>query len=64
MLECLPQVPEDSILGLAAACRADPNPRKVDLTLGVYMNEEGLCPVFDAIRLAQDALVQAERTKV
>lgn len=63
MLECLPQVPEDSILGLAAACRADPNPRKVDLTVGIYMNEEGLCPVFDAIRLAQDALVQEERTK-
>ncbi|MBM67867.1 MAG: aromatic amino acid aminotransferase [Haliea sp.] len=63
MLECLPQVPEDSILGLAAACRADPNPHKVDLTVGIYMNEEGLCPVFDAIRLAQEALVGEERTK-
>ncbi len=64
MLETLPQVPEDSILGLAAACRADPNPNKVDLTLGVYMNEEGLCPVFDAVRLAQRALVDEETTKV
>ncbi|MEQ9464092.1 MAG: amino acid aminotransferase [Haliea sp.] len=64
MLETLPQVPEDSILGLAAACRADPNPNKVDLTLGVYMNEEGVCPVFDAVRLAQRALVDEEKTKV
>ena len=63
MLECLPQLPEDSILGLAAACRADPNPQKVDLTVGIYMNEEGVCPVFDAIRLAQDSLVQEEHTK-
>ncbi len=63
MLECLPQVPEDSILGLAAACRADPNPLKVDLTVGIYMNEEGLCPVFDAIRQAQETLVKEERTK-
>ncbi len=63
MLETLPQVPEDSILGLAAACRADPNPNKVDLTVGIYMNEEGLCPVFEAVRLAQQALVGEETTK-
>lgn len=63
MLEMLPQVPEDSILGLAAACRADPNPHKVDLTLGIYMNEEGVCPVLEAVRLAQEALVAEETTK-
>tara|TARA_R110002110_G_scaffold184698_2_gene391504 strand:+ start:27291 stop:28487 length:1197 start_codon:yes stop_codon:yes gene_type:complete len=63
MLETLPQVPEDSILGLAAACRADPNPQKVDLTVGIYMNEEGVCPVFDAVSLAQQALVEEETTK-
>ncbi len=63
MLETLPQVPEDSILGLAAACRADPNPHKVDLTLGIYMNEKGVCPVFEAVRLAQQSLVQEETTK-
>lgn len=63
MLDTLPQVPEDSILGLAAACRADPNPHKVDLTVGIYMNEEGVCPVFDAVRLAQEALVGEETTK-
>lgn len=63
MLEMLPQVPEDSILGLAAACRADPNLHKVDLTLGIYMNEEGVCPVLEAVRLAQEALVAEETTK-
>lgn len=63
MLEILPQVPEDSILGLAAACRADPHPHKVDLTLGIYMNEEGVCPVLEAVRLAQQALVEEETTK-
>ena len=45
MFDSLPVLPPDSILGLAAACRADPNPDKVDLTLGVYMDETGLCPV-------------------
>ncbi len=64
MFDSLPILPPDSILGLAAACRADPNPHKVDLTLGVYMDESGLCPVFDAVKRAQQALVEEEATKV
>ena len=64
MFDSLPVLPPDSILGLAAACRADPNPDKVDLTLGVYMDETGLCPVFEAVQQAQQALVREEQTKV
>ena len=64
MFDSLPVLPPDSILGLAAACRADPNPNKVDLTLGVYMDETGLCPVFESVRQAQKALVSEEQTKV
>ena len=57
MLQQLQQLPADPILGISAACRADPNPHKVDLAVGIYMNEEGVCPVFEAVRLAQRALV-------
>lgn len=64
MFDSLPVLPPDSILGLAAACRADPNPDKVDLTLGVYMDETGLCPVFESVQEAQRALVNEELTKV
>ncbi len=63
MLQQLPPVPVDPILGLSAACRADPNPLKVDLTVGIYMDEQGLCPVFEAVRRAQLALVQSEDSK-
>ncbi|MBN7795701.1 aromatic amino acid transaminase [Parahaliea mediterranea] len=63
MLESLPRLPDDPILGLAAAARADGNPDKVDLTVGIYMDESGLCPVFDAVRQAQRALVDEEATK-
>ncbi len=63
MLDKLERLPADTILGLAAACRADPNPAKVDLTVGIYMDEQGLCPVFDAVRQAQLELVNQERTK-
>ena len=63
MLDKLERLPADTILGLAAACRADPNPDRVDLTIGIYMDEQGLCPVFDAVRQAQRALVAEEVTK-
>ena len=63
MLDGLEQLPPDSILGLAAAARADTNPDKVDLTVGIYMDESGVCPVFNAVRLAQQALVEEETSK-
>ncbi len=63
MLEQLPQLPDDPILGLAAECRSDPNPEKVDLTVGIYMDEVGVCPVFDSIAKAQQKLVRDELTK-
>lgn len=63
MLQQLQQLPADPILGISAACRADPNPHKVDLAVGIYMNDEGVCPVFEAVRLAQRALEAEEVTK-
>lgn len=63
MLDRLPRLPDDPILGLAAACRADPNPDKVDLTVGIYMDEQGVCPVFDAIKRAERALLEEENSK-
>ncbi len=63
MLDRLPQLPADPILGLAAQARADQNPDKVDLTVGIYMDEQGLCPVFEAVQLAQRSLIEDESTK-
>ncbi len=63
MLQQLQQLPADPILGISAACRADPNPNKVDLAVGIYMNDAGVCPVFEAVQLAQRALEAEEVTK-
>ena len=63
MLEHLPELPDDPILGLAAECRADPNPKKVDLTVGIYMDESGRCPIFASIARAQEKLIAQELTK-
>lgn len=63
MLDILEPLPIDPILGIAAVARADANPHKVDLSVGVYMDDQGLCPVFGAVREAQAALVAGESTK-
>jgi aspartate aminotransferase len=63
MFESLERLPADPILGLSAACAADPNPSKVDLTVGVYKDESGQTPVFAAIQRAQEALTEREVTK-
>jgi aspartate aminotransferase len=63
MLDKLERLPADSILGLAAIAQADANPNKVDLTVGVYMNEDGVCPVFKAVKMAQAALQHEEVSK-
>ncbi len=63
MLDKLERLPADPILGLAAIAKADTNPDKVDLTVGIYMDEDGVCPVFKAVQLAQAALEQEEVSK-
>lgn len=63
MLQSLDQLPADPILGLSAAARADDNPDKVDLTVGIYMDDAGVCPVFKAVQQAQKALEEEEVTK-
>ena len=63
MFEQLERLPEDPILGLSALCKQDDNPKKVDLTVGVYKDEAGATPVFEAIKRAQAIVTQEEVTK-
>ncbi len=63
MFEQLERLPEDPILGLSALCKQDDNPKKVDLTVGVYKDETGATPVFEAIKRAQAIVTQEEVTK-
>src|SRR2546430_17607660 len=63
MFERLESVIPDPILGLMAAFRADPDPRKVDLGVGVYRDDHGETPVLEAVRRAESALLARQRTK-
>lgn len=57
------RVPGDPILGLLDAYRADPNPAKLDLGVGVYKDALGLTPIPKAVKLAEQRLIDSEKTK-
>ncbi len=63
MLECLEMLPPDPILGLSAEFKADPNPAKVNLGVGVYKDDAGITPVFGSIKTAERNLLEAQDTK-
>lgn len=63
MFETFAQLPDDPILGLMAAYRADPNPNKVDLGVGVYKDPMGNTPVLDAVKLAEQICWNTEDSK-
>jgi aspartate aminotransferase len=63
MFERLEPVVPDPILGLMAAFRADTDPYKVDLGIGVYRDERGETPVLDSVRTAEGALLARQNTK-
>ncbi|HEY2808890.1 MAG TPA: amino acid aminotransferase [Steroidobacteraceae bacterium] len=63
MFEKLELISADAILGLMAAFRADPEPRKVDLGVGVFRDDRGETPVLECVRRAESALLAEQTTK-
>ncbi len=63
MFESFAPAPPDPILGLTEAFKADPNPAKVNLGVGVYQDETGRTPVLPSVKAAETALIGTETTK-
>ncbi|HEY8553389.1 MAG TPA: amino acid aminotransferase [Burkholderiales bacterium] len=59
ILGAVPLAPRDPILGVTEAYNADPNPRKVNLGVGVYYDDDGKVPVLECVRRAERALAEA-----
>lgn len=53
----------DRLMALMLAYRADPTPNKVDLGVGVYMDEAGTVPILAAVKQAERHLLATETTK-
>ncbi|OGA19608.1 MAG: aromatic amino acid aminotransferase [Betaproteobacteria bacterium RIFCSPLOWO2_02_FULL_66_14] len=54
-LASVPMAPKDPILGVTEAFNADANPRKVNLGVGVYYDENGKVPLLECVRRAEQA---------
>jgi len=52
-LAALPLAPADPILGVTEAFVADPNPKKVNLGVGVYTDDSGRIPLLECVRHAE-----------
>jgi aspartate aminotransferase len=61
--DAIGRVPGDPILGLMEAYAADTNPQKFDLGVGVYKDAQGLTPILQAVKLAEQRLVDRQTTK-
>jgi aspartate aminotransferase len=63
LFDTLQAMPADAILGLIAAYKNDPRPRKVDLGVGVYRNAAGETPVLESVKKAEHRLLGTQTTK-
>ncbi|WP_254507152.1 amino acid aminotransferase [Anatilimnocola floriformis] len=63
MFDLLPLAPPDAILGLGEAFKNDPNPNKINLSVGVYKDEQGNTPVLASIKEAERRLLEKEKSK-
>ena len=63
MFEHLKAVPPDPILGILSAYAADPNPKKIDLGIGVYKDEAGATPMLECVVEAEKILIATQTSK-
>lgn len=63
MFEHIQPAPPDAILGLTEAFAQDPNPRKINLGVGVFKDDQGKTPILDTVREAERLLLEEEDTK-
>jgi aspartate/tyrosine/aromatic aminotransferase len=62
-LRALTPAPPDPILGMAEAFKADTRTEKVNLSVGVYVDDTGVTPVLPTVLEAERRLVDAVRPK-
>jgi aspartate aminotransferase len=63
MFDHVNAVPPDPILGIISAYAADSNPKKIDLGIGVYRDEQGNTPILECVKKAEQILDSTQTTK-
>jgi aspartate aminotransferase len=57
------KAPDDAILGLNEAFTRDPNPEKINLSVGVFKDATGQTPILRTVKQAEARILQNEQTK-
>jgi aspartate aminotransferase len=63
VFETLKPLPPDAILGIMTLFRADPHASKIDLSVGVYQDEQGRTPVLASVKRAEQAMLEKQDSK-
>jgi aspartate/tyrosine/aromatic aminotransferase len=63
MLETVEQAPPDAILGLTVAFNKDPRAEKINLSVGIYQDENGKTPTLASVREAEKRLAAGPSSK-
>ncbi len=63
MFQNIELAPRDPILGLTEAFRADANPLKINLGVGVFQDEAGTTPILATVAEASRRIVASQTTK-
>jgi aspartate/tyrosine/aromatic aminotransferase len=63
LFNTLKMAPPDPIFHLKEAFTRDPNPAKIDLSVGVYQDAQGKTPILDSVRRAENMILSAETSK-
>ncbi|MEX2309686.1 MAG: amino acid aminotransferase [Pirellulales bacterium] len=62
MFEHVEAAPRDPILGLTESFREDPNPKKINLSVGVYQDATGNTPILESVRRAGRLVLERQKT--
>ncbi len=57
------QAPADPILSITESFKADSNPNKINLSVGVFVDDSGVTPILDTVREAERRLAETNATK-
>ncbi len=63
MFETIEMAPADPILGLTETFKKDHRAGKINLGVGIYMNDNGVTPIFESVRRAEKRLLEKETSK-
>ena len=63
LFNAVEMAPRDPILGLTEQFVADPNPRKVNLGVGVYYDDNGKLPLLECVQKAEEKMMAAHAAR-